>query len=147
MPVWIETIFISGCLAMASLKAVDAVDHRLDQRIVDDRDIALATKLFSHQFASLDTASIVISTDVGGDGRAFDRDIDGDDLDAGSLCAHDGSQSTLAVDRRHDDDIDALDDEVFDVGQLLVQVLVGDRNFERTFLAFASAVIALASSL
>ncbi|MCY1239268.1 hypothetical protein D9M72_520550 [compost metagenome] len=71
-----------------------------------------------------------------GDGRAVGWHVDGDHLDAGLLGLFDCGAHALAIDRRDDDHVDALDDEILDVGELLVEVLVGDRNFERDVLLF-----------
>ena len=117
-------------LADGLLEAVDAVHHRLHSRIVDDRDLALVAEFLGHQLTGLDAAGVVVGADVGGDVDAVGRHVDGDHLDAGLLGLLDHRLDALAVDRRQHDDVDALDDEVLDVGELLVEVLIGDRHFE-----------------
>ena len=93
--------------------------------------LARTPETLALKFAVLDSPGIFVGSDAGRDLGVGRRHVHGNDLDARGLGLGDGSHHTLAVHRRDHDDIDALDDEVLDIGQLLVQVLVGDADFQR----------------
>lgn len=134
MPVCVGDDLHFRMLGDRFLEAVDAIDHRLNGRIVDDGDLALVSENLGHELARLHAAGEIIGADMRRHRRAISGNVDGDHLDAGFFRLCDGGAYALAVDRRNDDHINALDDEVLDVGELLVEVLIGDRHLERDVL-------------
>ena len=116
------------------LEAVNTRDDRLHRRIIDDGDLALVVQHLRHQLACFLAALVVVGAYVRQHFNALGGNVHGDDLDARILRLLDGRQHALAIDRRDDQHIDALDDHVFNISQLLAQILVGNGDFERHIL-------------
>ena len=113
------------------LEAVNTRDHRLHRRVIDDGDFALVVQHLRHQFARFLATLVVVGADVGKHFYPFGGHVNGDDLDACLLRLLNGGQYTLAVHRRDDQHVHALDDHVFNIGELLAEILVGDGDFQR----------------
>ena len=118
------------------LEAVNTRDDRLHRRIIDDGDLALVVQHLRHQLACFLAALVVVGAYIRQHFNALGGNVHGDDLNARILRLLDGRQHALAIDRRNHQHVHTLDDHVFNIGELLAQILVGNGDFQRHILRF-----------
>ena len=109
------------------LTATNALENRHNRDTVENGDIALAVKGLAHVFAGHHAGVVVLRTNEGVD-RALGVGVNRCDDEAGSLCGLHSAFDAGGVGRVEQEDVDLLLDHVFNVADLLGNVVacVGD---------------------
>ncbi|MNP22286.1 hypothetical protein D3C76_1149500 [compost metagenome] len=98
----------------------------MQRRIIDNRYLTFTVEQFAHQLARFDTTGVVVGSHVSDHRHALGGHINGNHRNTGFLRFDNRRLYAFGIHRGNNNGVDLLGNKVFYVGELFIQVLIGN---------------------